>query len=152
MGVTRQGDDGGGLLTVLRDPAGKPLAIERDGQTGYYVQDWLGSVIGMVDNAGAVLVSYSYDPYSNIRSAPGQDVPLAWWNPYTYTGALKDSGHGLYRMGVRWYDPNTVVGATTAAPATGGASLSGYLWAVADCGAAVVSFGLAARSLKVDCL
>lgn len=107
IGVTRQGDDGGGLLNVLRDPAGKPLALQRDGQTGYYIQDRQGSIIGMTDDTGATLVSYAYDPYGNIRTAPGQNVPLAWWNPYTYTGALKDNANGLYRMGVRWYDPNT---------------------------------------------
>ena len=53
------------------------------------------------------IVSYAYDPYGNIRSAPGLDEPLAWWNTLTWTGAPRDLQTGLYRLGVRWYDPVT---------------------------------------------
>lgn len=52
-------------------------------------------------------VTVSDPPYGNIRVATGQDIDLAWNNRLLYTGALLDTATGLYRLGIRWYDPNT---------------------------------------------
>ncbi|WP_068434560.1 RHS repeat-associated core domain-containing protein [Piscicoccus intestinalis] len=80
-------------------------------RVGYVIPDRLGSVIGLIGAGGGSnavkIVSYAYDPYGNIRSAPGLDEPLAWWNTLTWTGAPRDLQTGLYRLGVRWYDPVT---------------------------------------------
>ncbi|WP_169798596.1 RHS repeat-associated core domain-containing protein, partial [Piscicoccus intestinalis] len=115
LGIASQIDPGGAAQKTLRGPNGKPLAVIRgtgaEQRVGYVIPDRLGSVIGLIgaNTAGGSnavkIVSYAYDPYGNIRSAPGLDEPLAWWNTLTWTGAPRDHQTGLYRLGVRWYDP-----------------------------------------------
>lgn len=67
----------------------------------YMISGRLGSVIGLIgaNTAGGSnavkIVSYAYDPYGNIRSAPGLDEPLAWWNTLTWAGAPRDLQTGL---------------------------------------------------------
>lgn len=46
-------------------------------------------------------------PHLNIRFADDANHDLAWSNRLQYTGGLLDAATGLYRFGVRWYDPNT---------------------------------------------
>lgn len=78
----------------------EPLAFERsDGMIRYYVADLLGSIIALVDPAGAVKTRYAYDAYGNV-AITGEPSD----NPFQYTGREND-GTGLLQYRCRYYSP-----------------------------------------------
>ena len=71
----------------------------------YYLTGRLSSVAATVDDSGALVASYAYDPTGNCQRFEHQPgVPDK--NPFTFVGGLGviDDGHGLYYMGQRFYD------------------------------------------------
>jgi RHS repeat-associated protein len=64
-----------------------------------YLRDRLGSTVGLVDSAGTVQTSYTYEPFGKTSSA-GQTST----NPYQYTGREND-GLGLMYYRARYYSP-----------------------------------------------
>ncbi|GEM_PF-5112697 len=77
-----------------------PLVMYRGGHAFYYVQDRLGSVVGLVTiESGGFVQKYTYDAWGNIVEQSG-DVK----NPYTYTGREYDPESGLYYYRARYYD------------------------------------------------
>ncbi|MBI5747840.1 MAG: RHS repeat-associated core domain-containing protein, partial [Nitrospinae bacterium] len=78
----------------------EPLArIKADGTIRHYKTDALGSVIALVDDAGAVKTTYTYDPFGNVTiSGEASD------NPFQYTGRENDNT-GLYYYRARYYSP-----------------------------------------------
>lgn len=56
----------------------------------------------MADNA--LVASYEYDPYGNIRSATGE---MAEENPFRYRSYYYDTETGFYYLQSRYYDPQT---------------------------------------------
>jgi RHS repeat-associated protein len=82
-----------------RDPNGNLISM-RLGSTHYYYQtDNQQSVVKLLDDAGAVKDSYSYDPY-------GQPTANETVNqPFGYTSGWLDSYSGLLKLGARYYDP-----------------------------------------------
>jgi RHS repeat-associated protein len=78
----------------------EPLILERDGQSYYYLTDGLGSVVKLVDSAGNVVNSYTYDSFGNIVNKT-EGIP----NPYTYTAREYDAESGIYFYRTRYYDP-----------------------------------------------
>jgi RHS repeat-associated protein len=62
----------------------------------------LGSVVGLTDSSGKLVNTYQYDPYGNLTSSTGTVA-----NPWRYAGGYYDSGTGLYKFGIRYYDPTT---------------------------------------------
>lgn len=99
-------------LTIIREPGGAPVSLRTGGASFYYLKDNQGSVISLVDTAGTERNHYSYDPYGITRSATGT---LA--NPLLYTGGYLDAATGLYKLGIRYYDP--VLGRFTQTDPTG---------------------------------
>ena len=99
LGVTTQ--TGTGAATVIREPSGTAVALRVGSASYYYVTDRQGSTIALVDSAGAVKNTYSYDPYGASRSKTEAVV-----NPWQYTGGQLD-GTGLYHLQNRYYDPTT---------------------------------------------
>lgn len=78
----------------------RPLSMQRGGQTFYYRYDRQGSAIGLIDEAGNQVVSYTYDAWGNPLS---QDGTLL--NPFRYSGREWDADAGLYFLRSRYYDP-----------------------------------------------
>jgi RHS repeat-associated protein len=64
-----------------------------------YLRDRLGSTLGLVDSAGTVQTSYTYEPFGKM-TATGQ----ASTNPYQFTGREND-GLGLMHYRARYYSP-----------------------------------------------
>ena len=58
----------------------------------------------LINTAGTVVASYTYDPYGKVLSATGS---LASINPLRYRGYYYDSDSGFYYLQSRYYDPNT---------------------------------------------
>jgi RHS repeat-associated protein len=79
---------------------GAPLSERVGGSTYYYLHDAQGSVVGLVNSAGALVNRYAYDPYGN---ATTQTETVA--NPFRWIGAVWDAATGLYKMGARYYAP-----------------------------------------------
>jgi RHS repeat-associated protein len=66
----------------------------------YYLFDGLGSVVGLSDGTGAVVNTYSYEPYGKIKTSTGTIA-----NPWLFASGYLDST-GLYKFGMRYYDPS----------------------------------------------
>ncbi|MFL5627365.1 MAG: RHS repeat domain-containing protein [Ktedonobacteraceae bacterium] len=68
----------------------------------YSLFDGLGSIVGMTDSAGNDVNRYDYDPYGTIIS---QQEQSGLNNPWKFAAGYLDSSTGLYKFGVRYYDP-----------------------------------------------
>ena len=90
------------------------LTMDRGGQTFYYHQNALGSVVAITDGAGTVSERYAYDAYGAPAVTNGSFVavpPNAWGtahsanvNPWMFTGRQLDEEGGLYFYRARYYD------------------------------------------------
>ncbi|HEX8767507.1 MAG TPA: RHS repeat-associated core domain-containing protein, partial [Jatrophihabitans sp.] len=70
--------------------------------TLYFHLDQLGSVRALTDSTGAVVATYSYDPYGKLTGSTGTaDTALRWAGQYT------DPESGLVYLRARYYDPAT---------------------------------------------
>jgi len=93
----------GGLLAHYRY-GDRLLSLDApsDGGVQYYHHDALGSTVNLTDSAGATKVSYSLDPWGNIRNQVGSSV-----NRQIFTGQEHDTNTGLIYFGARYYDPDS---------------------------------------------
>lgn len=109
--------DVNGLGNVLAetDAAGNPTSyylygvglearIKTDGTTEYYVSDYRGSTVAMVDATNDAIVThkYQYDEFGNITQIQETDT-----NPFRYIGrhgVMYENDHLMY-MRARYYDP-----------------------------------------------
>ena len=83
---------------------GLEARIKPDGTTEYYVSDYRGSIVAMVDATAAANVThkYQYDEYGNVTQQQESDS-----NPFRYVGkygVMYENDH-LYYMRARYYDP-----------------------------------------------
>ena len=70
----------------------------------YYVHNLQGDVIGILDNAGNEVVSYTYDEWGKLLSMTGDDS-IGRNNPLRYRGYYFDEETGFYYCMSRYYDP-----------------------------------------------
>jgi len=96
------------LLTAGSDsyiygPEGQPLErITQDGTTTYVQHDQQGSTRLLTDASGAVVGTYTYDPYGRTVNHTGQtSIALQ------YDGQYRDDETGFYYLRARYYDPTT---------------------------------------------
>ena len=101
LGLSSQRDSGGttyysrcscGLLNSEQMPNGKRY---------YYLFNGLGSIVGLTDSTGSEVNAYDYDPSGDMLS---QKEGVT--NPWKYADGYLDSSTGLYKFGVRYYDPD----------------------------------------------
>lgn len=90
----------GATVNYTRTPSGDPVN-SRGASGGYYVQDHLGSVVGMFTSAGAYSGGYSYSPYGESRAASTNASVAA--NSLRYISGHHE-GNGIYKLGARYYD------------------------------------------------
>lgn len=88
-------DDNGTLLSV-RD--------RESAASYYYVLDSIGSVVGITNGAGGLVLSRRYTPDGEIEQATES---LSFRQPWGFTGAFHLPEWGVYKMGLRWYQPST---------------------------------------------
>lgn len=84
------------------------LQLKRGGQTFYYYENSLGSIVRLADETGQVVEQYTYDAYGAPTITDGGGAPLetsAVGNPYLFTGRRLDSETGLYYYRARYYEP-----------------------------------------------
>ncbi len=93
---------------MVRDPQGTLVGLRgSSGAMSYYQLDGQGSVIGLTDPAGTRVAEYTYDPYGSHHTAarPGGGTPPPA-NPFRYIGGYLDANTGLYKLGIRYYNPD----------------------------------------------
>jgi RHS repeat-associated protein len=91
------------------------LTMTRGGQTYYYHQNAILSVIAVTDGSGDVVELYAYDPYGHPHIADRFGVPVTSDpmdtasslidNPYLFTGRRHDNEDNLYYYRSRYLDP-----------------------------------------------
>ncbi|MDD3793832.1 MAG: hypothetical protein PHI37_03405 [Candidatus Gracilibacteria bacterium] len=76
------------------------VAYEIDNNIYYYHKNHLGSVEGISDGSGNVVVSYDYDSFGNVKIVSGNDNG----NTRLFTGREYDREINLYYLRARYYD------------------------------------------------
>ena len=95
LGLSRRG-----TTSWTRDPGGTLISQRASSTRHYYLNDSLGSVVGLTDSVGAMTRTYKYDPYGIVRSTTGSTA-----NPFQYTGEHREAQGELYKIGARYYQP-----------------------------------------------
>ncbi|MCP3935356.1 MAG: RHS repeat protein, partial [Actinomycetia bacterium] len=74
----------------------------------YYLRDALGNVVAKTDPSGSVVATFSYGAFGTLRSTTGSDpTASAAGGDFRFHGAWLEQQTGIYRMGVRDYDPGS---------------------------------------------
>ncbi|MGM0924056.1 MAG: RHS repeat domain-containing protein [Bacillota bacterium] len=85
---------------------GKPISLtNKNGNIYYYVTNYHGDILQIVDSNGIEVANYSYDPWGNILSR-NENAELEQ-QPLGYAGYFMDSETSLYYLQARYYDPQT---------------------------------------------
>lgn len=77
-----------------------------NGEKYYYHKNSTKDIIGIVDESGSNVVTYTYDAWGNITNKSG-NILLANINPYRYKSYYYDNETGLYYLKYRYYDSKT---------------------------------------------
>ena len=84
-------------------------ALVRFGNGGiWYLDNQLGSVMGLTDSSGQIVERYSYDVYGAVTAydSSGQQIPVTNYdNRYLFTGREYNWHTGLYHYRARTYHP-----------------------------------------------
>ena len=68
-----------------------------------------GDVVGLTNNTGTSVVSYTYDAWGKILTVTGSKAnTIGKYNPLRYRGYVYDTETGLYYLGSRYDDPSQV--------------------------------------------
>jgi RHS repeat-associated protein len=100
LGVAVRTHDQEGTTSYTRDQDGTLVSQRAPAGRFYYLFDGLGSVVALTDSAGNVAATYKYDPFGKDIGSTGTVV-----NPWRFHGEYYSAEVGLYKMGLRWYDP-----------------------------------------------
>ena len=88
------------------DASGVPLTVTYNGTTYYYATNTQGDIVAILNAAGQLVVSYSYDAWGNLLSTTGtMAATLGTVNPLRYRGYVYDTETGLYYLQSRYYNP-----------------------------------------------
>ncbi len=105
------------LYYLDHDGTGTPLVLHLpSGPNDFYVLDGQGSVVALINAAGATAATYTYDPYGTQTGTTGTGDAVGA-NPLRFTGGLYDRGTGWTKYGVR-YDDTTLGRFTSQDPLT----------------------------------
>ena len=107
----------GNVTVYLYDSEGAPLGMQYHGanyaadawDVFWYERNIFGDVIAVYDEAGTLLISYTYDAYGQMgsRSHNNGYSTQAYYNPFRYRGYYYDRDISLYYLSTRYYDCRT---------------------------------------------
>ena len=105
-GTLSQMTVGSDTLTFTYDASGRPLALDYNGTTYYYVTNLQGDVTAILNTSGTAVVTYTYDAWGNPLTVAGDlATTLGTLNPLRYRGYVYDTETELYYLQSRYYDP-----------------------------------------------
>jgi len=102
-------DSGNSLQVGYVHIGGEPLLrFNASGNPVYYLEDAMGSVIGLVSN-GTSVATFNYDGFGKLRSASGSstNAPNGTGGDFRFHGQWLEAASGMYHMRARDYDPLT---------------------------------------------
>ncbi|MER6290677.1 RHS repeat-associated core domain-containing protein [Streptomyces sviceus] len=108
-----------------REPGGTLNSMTTGGKTYFYLTDAIGSVVGLADEDGNKVDTYTYSP-RGVRILAQSSEPVA--QPFRFAGNYQDPT-GLYHLKARYYDAN--IGRFTQ-PDPSGLEENPYLYAEGD--------------------
>ena len=98
---------GANELHFFYDAQNKPAVVIFNGIAYAYLYDLQGDVIGLVDNNGTQMVSYTYDAWGKMLSKTGTLAStLGTIQPFRYRGYALDEETELYYNQSRFYNPS----------------------------------------------
>ena len=85
---------------------GHPDVMIQGQNVYHYITNLRGDVMGIVSEAGQLVVSYEYDAWGNVLEISGSMAEtLGELNPLRYRGYVYDHETGLYYLQSRYYNP-----------------------------------------------
>ena len=85
------------LYEWVAEPQGKPALVNHNGTQYSYLYNLQGDVIGLVDNAGSLVVEYKYNAWGSITGRSGSlAATLGKLNPFRYRGYVYDEETWIY--------------------------------------------------------
>ena len=104
LGQTKGSD----TIVFLYDEKANRYGFDYNGTKYYYIFNVQGDVIGILNQAGQKIVSYTYDPWGKVLSVDGSEASaIGQLNPIRYRGYYYDTETGFYYLQSRYYDPVT---------------------------------------------
>src|SRR5437867_10169391 len=98
--IAYESDAAGGSIANY-SYAGNELVQRLGASASYYVQDGLGSVVGLTNSAGAQTDTYRDDGFGVRTLSTGTTT-----NPFGYRGQWSDDATSLLYLRSRWFSPN----------------------------------------------
>ena len=92
-------------LEYMYDSAGNILSVVYNGCEYYYVKNLQGDIVGIIDESGTQVVTYTYDSWGKVTEVGGSNQTLGNLNPFRYRGYYYDAETGFYYLNSRYYDP-----------------------------------------------
>jgi RHS repeat-associated protein len=92
----------GTTIAYTRTDSGSVVSSRAGSGRDYFVQDSLGSVVGIFDASGAWQGGYSYGPYGEARYTGSSTAVTS--NPIRYISGYLDLASGEYKLGARYYN------------------------------------------------
>lgn len=104
--------NGTNTLLFYYDESGSPTSFTHNGTMYYYVKNWFGDIVKIVNQNGTVIANYTYDALGKklgVTDSTGTSITsassVALLNPLRYRGYVYDEETGLYYLQSRYYDP-----------------------------------------------
>jgi len=84
----------------------KPISLTNSaGAVFYYITNYRGDVVRIVDANGTSVATYSYDPWGKVTSVTENSSVAG--QPIRYASYVYDAETQLYYLQARYYDPET---------------------------------------------
>lgn len=97
--------DGTTTLYFFYDSVGEIVGFKYNGNNYLYIKNSMGDIVGIVDSAGNLISSYTYDAWGKVTSVTGSNTAIGELNPFRYRSYYYDSDIQMYYLQSRYYDP-----------------------------------------------
>ncbi|MFA6661517.1 MAG: RHS repeat-associated core domain-containing protein, partial [Bacilli bacterium] len=102
---TRTGDENY-VINYYYDSSDNVIGFEYNNNKYLYLKNLQNDIIGIVDEAGNLVVEYTYDAYGNIiKLVDTSNCDLSTVNPFRYRSYYYDKETGWYYLNSRYYNP-----------------------------------------------
>ena len=93
-------------LHFFYDASGCAAKVQVNGAMYSYVHNLQGDIVGILDNAGNLVVEYKYDAWGKLLNTTGSLADtLGIRNPFRYRGYVYDEETELYYLRSRYFNP-----------------------------------------------
>ena len=93
------------VLYYTYDSDGSLISMNYNGNEYFYITNYQGDVIEIVDINGVTVVKYKYDAWGNTVYKYDSGLNIDDINPFRYRSYYLDSDTGLYYLQSRYYNP-----------------------------------------------